>query len=220
MTVAFSSKVEAGSRDESTSHRKPGAVQQCDDKLSSSRLQIEGYVIISADGMLADASGVMPPALKFPGDQAFFESSLDAAALIVHGRNSYEDQPRSPQRRRIVLTRHVDGVATDPDNPRATLWNPVHTSFGDALAHSGVREGVIAVIGGPGVFAMFLDRYNTFWLSEAPRIKLPGGIGAFPGIPERSARDILSAHGLAAGEARMLDPADEVTVTPWRRMRS
>ena len=28
-------------------------------------MRIEGYVIVSADGMLADASGIMPPELKF-----------------------------------------------------------------------------------------------------------------------------------------------------------
>ena len=60
-------------------------------------MRIEGYVIVSADGMLADASGIMPPELKFEADQRFFESALDAADLIVHGRNSFEDQPRSPE---------------------------------------------------------------------------------------------------------------------------
>ncbi|HEX7882074.1 MAG TPA: dihydrofolate reductase, partial [Afipia sp.] len=56
-------------------------------------MRIEGYVILSADGMLADASGVMPAALKFDADQRFFESALDDADLIVHGKNSLEDQP-------------------------------------------------------------------------------------------------------------------------------
>ena len=51
-------------------------------------LRIEGYVIVSADGMLADASGVMPDVLKFAGDKHFFTAALDRAVLIVHGRNS------------------------------------------------------------------------------------------------------------------------------------
>ena len=72
-------------------------------------LRIEGYVIVSADGMLADARNVMPDELKFEGDKAFFTAALDRADLILHGRNSYEDQPNSPQRRRIILTRTVDG---------------------------------------------------------------------------------------------------------------
>ena len=79
-------------------------------------LRIEGYVIVSADGMLADARNVMPDELKFEGDKAFFTAALHRADLILHGRNSYEDQPSSPRRRRIFLTRTVEGIAPDPDN--------------------------------------------------------------------------------------------------------
>jgi hypothetical protein len=75
-------------------------------------LRIEGYVIISADGMLADARNVMPDQLRFEGDKAFFTSALDRADLILHGRNSYEDQPNSPRRRRIFLTRKIEA---DPE---------------------------------------------------------------------------------------------------------
>ena len=71
-------------------------------------LRIEGYVIVSADGMLADVRNVMPDELKFEGDKAFFTAALDRADLILHGRNSYEDQPNSPRRRRIILTRKVE----------------------------------------------------------------------------------------------------------------
>jgi hypothetical protein len=63
-------------------------------------LRIEGYVIVSADGMLADATGVMPDALKFEGDKRFFTAALDRVDLIVHGRDSFEDQPNSPGRER------------------------------------------------------------------------------------------------------------------------
>lgn len=38
-----------------------------------STLRIEGYAIISEDGMLADAAGTMPDSLKFEADQTFFE---------------------------------------------------------------------------------------------------------------------------------------------------
>ena len=84
-------------------------------------LRIEGYVIVSADGMLADARNVMPDELKFEGDKAFFTAALDRADLILHGRNSYEDQPNSPRRRRIILTQTVDAIAPDPSNPKSTL---------------------------------------------------------------------------------------------------
>lgn len=58
-------------------------------------LRIEGYVIVSADGMLANADGVMPDALKFEGDKRFFSAALYRVELIVHGRNSHEHQPNS-----------------------------------------------------------------------------------------------------------------------------
>ncbi len=180
-------------------------------------LRIEGYVIVSADGMLADARNVMPDALKFEGDKAFFTAALDRADLILHGRNSYEDQPNSPRRRRIILTRKVEAIAPDPANPNATLWNPAGATFEAARAHAGVRDGTVAVIGGPGVFGMFMDHYDVFWLSVAPQVRLPGGEPCFPGVPARSPQQILAAHGLLAGEPQMLDAADEVSVTPWRR---
>ena len=180
-------------------------------------LRIEGYVIVSADGMLANADRVMPAGLKFEGDKQFFTAALDRADLIVHGRNSFEDQPNSPQRKRVVLTRGVSAVAADPSNPKATLWNPAGASFGAACDHAGVRSGTIAIIGGPYVFGMFMDRYDTFWLSLAPRVRLPGGEPCFPGVPARSPQDILAAHGLTEGDARVLDAADGVSVTPWRR---
>ena len=180
-------------------------------------LRIDGYVIVSADGMLADAGRVMPTELKFEGDKRFFTAALDRADLIVHGRNSHEDQPNSPLRKRIIVTRSTGALAPDPSNPRATLWNPAGASFEAACERAGVRSGTIAVIGGPDVFEMFMDRYDTFWLSQAARVKLPGGEPCFPGVPARSPEAILAAHGLTAGETRMLDPADGVSVTPWQR---
>ena len=180
-------------------------------------LRIDGYVIVSADGMLADATHVMPDALRFEGDKRFFTSALDRADLIVHGRHSYEDQPNSPRRQRIILTRSIAAVAPDPSNPKATLWNPAGASFEAACEHAGVRSGTVAIIGGPDVFGMFMDRYDTFWLSQAPLVRLPDGEPCFPGVPERSPQEILAAHGMKAGDARILDAADNVSVTPWRR---
>ena len=181
-------------------------------------LQIEGYVIVSADGMLADATRAMPDELKFPGDKRFFTAALDRADLIVHGRRSYEDQPSSLLRKRIVVTRRIDAVAPDASNPRATLWNPAGASFEAACDRAGVSAGTVAIIGGPDVFGMFMDRYDTFWLSQAPKVRLPGGEACCPGVPQLSPQDILAAHGLSAGEAQILDPADGVSVTPWRRV--
>jgi hypothetical protein len=180
-------------------------------------LRIEGYVIVSADGMLADARNVMPDELRFEGDKRFFTQALDRADLIVHGRNSYEDQPNSPRRKRLILTGKVAATAPDPSNANATLWNPAGASFEAACTEAGVAAGTVAVIGGPTVFGMFLDRYDVFWLSQAPHVQLPDGEPCLPGVPARTPQQILESHGLRAGPSQMLDPADEVTVTPWRR---
>jgi dihydrofolate reductase len=182
-----------------------------------SKPRIEGYVIVSADGMLAGADHVMPNTLKFRGDQRFFESALDRADLIVHGRHSFEDQPNSPQRRRILVTRATDAISPDPSNPNATLWNPAGASFAQACESAGISAGTIAIIGGPDVFGMFLDSYDTFWLSQAPHVELPGGEPCFPGVPQQTPQQILAAHGLRAGEVELLDAANDVSVTAWHR---
>ncbi|MDF3809534.1 MULTISPECIES: dihydrofolate reductase [Rhodopseudomonas] len=167
--------------------------------------------------MLADAQRVMPDALKFPGDQRFFAAALDRADLIVHGRNSFEDQPNSAQRKRIVLTRTVAALAPDPSNPNATLWNPAGAAFDNARAQTGVDAGTVAIIGGPEVFALFFDRFDRFWLSLAPRVTLPRGEPCFPGVPQRTPQQILAAHGMHPAETEILDAADDVSVTIWRR---
>jgi dihydrofolate reductase len=182
------------------------------------RPRVEGYVIVSADGMLANAAHLMPDELNFEGDKRFFSAALDRADLIVHGRNSHENQPNSPQRRRLVVTRRTAAIAPDPSDSKAIWWNPAGASFETACDAAGVRSGTVAIIGGPDVFAMFMDSYDTFWLSQAPRVRLPGGEPCFPGVPERSPEEILATHGLKAGAAQMLDHADDVSVTPWRRL--
>jgi hypothetical protein len=180
-------------------------------------LRFEGYVIVSADGMLANAKAVMPDQLKFEGDKQFFNAALDRADLIVHGRHSFEGQPNSPLRKRIVLSRTIGAIAPDPSNPKAILWNPAGASFEAACASAGVDHGTVAIIGGPTVFGMFMDRYDVFWLSQAPRVRIPDGQGCFPGVPAQSPQQILAAHGLRAGDAKILDPANDVSVTPWWR---
>jgi hypothetical protein len=179
--------------------------------------RIEGYVIVSAEGMLANAAHVMPDALRIEGDKKFFTAALDRADLMVHGRNSGEEQPNSPKRSRIILTRKIAALAPDPENPRATLWNPAGAPFEQAAEAAGVRSGLVAIIGGPDVFGMFMDRYDTFWLSEAPKVKIPNGEGCFPRVPEFTPQQILSSHGLKPGTPQLLDAAENVTVTPWRR---
>ena len=146
-------------------------------------LRIEGFVIVSADGMLANADHIMPQTLKFEGDKRFFSAALDRAALIVHGRNSAEDQPNAPRRKRLIVTRKVAALASDPTNPRATLWNPAGTSFEEACEFADVQAGSVAIIGGPAVFDMFMARYDTFWCRRHRMCGCPAAKVVFPACP-------------------------------------
>ena len=183
-------------------------------------LRIHGYVIVSADGMLANAAHVMPNELKFDGDKKFFTAALDHADLVVHGRNSYEEHPNSPQRTRIILTRSIGAIEPDPSNSNATLWNPAGASFQQACDRAGVHSGTAAIIGGQRVFDMFMEYYDTFWLSEAPHVRLPGGDPCFSGVPQSSPQSILAAHGLKPGDVTILNAAHDVRVTAWQRVVS
>src|SRR5579871_6173293 len=136
--------------------------------------RIEGYAIISADGMLADAHGVMPDTLKFDADQRFFAQGLDGVDVVAHGRHSHEQQPHSPLRQRLILTRRIVAIARDPRNEKALFWNPTGATFEEAWEALGVPGGSLGVIGGTEVFGMFLPRYDVFHLTRAPGIHLPG----------------------------------------------
>jgi len=182
--------------------------------------RIEGYAIVSEDGMLANAAGIMPDSLKFEADQRFFERGLDGVDVVVHGRHSHEQQPHSHLRRRLILTRHVPVIAADSSNDKARFWNPAGASLEQALAVLGAPDGVVGVIGGTDVFGMFLDRYDVFWLSRAPGVRLPGGRPVFPDVPAQTPEEVLAHHGLKPGRRQMLDPAKGLAVVDWRRPRS
>ena len=137
--------------------------------------------------------------------------------MIVHGRNSHEKQRNSPNRKRIIATRKIASVTPDPSSPNAVLWNPAGASLEDAAAHLGVRSGLVAVIGGTEIFDLFLDRYDVFWLTLAARVKLPGGVPVFSGVPQTSVDEILRRHGLAPVETRMLDADKDVVLVQWVR---
>ena len=166
--------------------------------------RIEGYAIVTEDGMVADAGRVMPDSLKFEADQNFFERGLDGVDVVVHGRRSHERQPHSYLRRRLILTRQVPAIAAHPKNEKALFWNPAGASFEQALAALGTPDGIVGIIGGPDVFGMFLDRYDVFHLSRAPDVRLPGGRPVFPEVPTRTPEEVLASHGLAPASGRCL----------------
>lgn len=173
-------------------------------------LQIEGHAIVSADGMIADASGVLPPQLRNDADWRQYQAALDRAALVVLGRRGHERFP-NPGRRRLVLTRSVGAMAPDPADGLATFWNPEHVTFEDALTALHIADGTIAVA---GVFDLFAPRFTGFRLSENHRLVLPGGTPCFAdGHP----RAVLAALGMRPGSVTLLDPEAMVTSTEWTR---
>jgi len=177
--------------------------------------RIEAYAIASADGHIAAANGLMPDALKLEADQRFFEHALDQVDVVANGRMSNEGQPNSPQRKRLVLTRRVAGVAPDPDNPNARLWNPGGAPLEEACAALGLRSGTVGVIGGPDVYSLFLKwGYDAFYLCHAVNVRLPDGVPVFAeGRAGKTPEEVLSAAGLEQALVKALD--DEVTLTLW-----
>jgi dihydrofolate reductase len=180
--------------------------------------RIEGYVIVSADGMIADGKGEMPPSIRNDADQRFFQDALDHAAVVVHGRHSHEGGPRAARRRRLILTRRVAALAPDSAYPNAWLWNPVGANLDAALDRLGIGDGTVAVIGGTEVFSLFLPLYDAFHLSQAANAKIPGGLPVFSEVgPNATPEDVLARHGLKPGPRRDLDRATGVSVMTWER---
>jgi hypothetical protein len=179
--------------------------------------RIEGYAIVSEDGMLADAAGIMPDSLKFEADKRFFERGLDGVDVVIHGRHSHEQQPHSDRRHRLVVTRTVPALAPDPNYPKALLWNPAGATLDEALAALGAPAASVGVVGGTEVFGMFLDIYDIFHLSRAPNVRLPGGRPVFPEVPAQTPEAVLARHGLEPGEQQVLDRTEGVTLVSWGR---
>jgi dihydrofolate reductase len=181
-------------------------------------LRIEGYVIVSADGMIADANGVMPASIHNDADQHFFQDGLDHAAALVHGRHSYEGGPRAARRKRLVVSRQIAAVAPTADYPHALLWNPTGATLEQALAELGVTDGIVAIIGGTDVFSMFLPRYDAFHLSHAAQARIPGGRPVFSAVgPHTTPEDVLMQHGLKSGPRQELDTAAGISEVTWTR---
>jgi dihydrofolate reductase len=180
--------------------------------------RIEGLAIVSADGMIADAQGLQPDALKLAADQRFLFAMLDKATALAHGRLSYEGGPGAAGRRRLILTRAVAGIARDPGNGKAVFWNPAGAALQEAWEALGLSAGLLAVIGGTDVYGLFLERgYDAFHLSRAEHARLPGGRPLFPGIPPGTPEELLSRRGLKPDPARILDRSAGLTLVTWRR---
>jgi dihydrofolate reductase len=179
-------------------------------------VRLEGYAIVSIDGMIADRDGRMTETLTIEADQVFYRTSLARAQLIVHGRNSSEGGAEAEARRRLVVTSRVDALSPSESNPRAVLWNPLGVRFADVLQALNIEGGVVAIVGGTDVFELFLNiGYDTFYLSRSTRGRLPGGRPMLRGVPDQSPEDLLREAGLQlCGQQRL---GSDLTLSIWQR---
>jgi dihydrofolate reductase len=178
---------------------------------------IEGYAIVSADGMIADGNSVIPATIRNDADQRFFQSELDRAAVLVHGRRSHEGGPRADKRKRIIVTRQVVSVTPGRSLPNALLWNPAGATLEQAIAALSVGDGPIAVLGGTEVFGLFLPLYDAFHLTRAAKASIPDGKPLFPQVGPQTPEDVLASFGLHPKASRDIDAAACITLTTWER---
>ena len=108
------------------------------------------------------------------------------------------------------------GIIVDPDNPNVVLWNPGTASFEEAWRRLGIEDGVLAVVGGTDVFALFLSiGYDAFFLTRT-LASVPRGRPVFPGVGNGvAAEEPLKKLGLVLRDTRMLDPISETVVQEW-----
>ena len=184
--------------------------------MATKRPRIEGFAIVSLEGMIAGSDSSFPEVLKIPADQQFYQSSLDRASAVANGRHSAEGGPKEKARRRIVLTRRVQRVVPDPDNPLAILWNPSTAPFDEAWQRLGVEDGMLAVVGGTDVFGLFLNiGYDAFFLTRA-QASVPRGRPVFPGVGKHTPpEDVLGKNGMVLRDSRVLDAATDTVVEEW-----
>ena len=178
---------------------------------------MEGYAIVSADGMIADGNGVIPATIRNDADQRFFQGELDRAAVLVHGRRSHEGGPRADKRKRIIVTRQVASVTPDRSLPNALLWNPAGATLEQAIAALVVGDGPTAVLGGTEVFGLFLPLYDAFHVTRAAKASIPDGRPLFPQVGPQTPEDVLASFGLHPKASRDIDAAACITLTTWER---
>jgi hypothetical protein len=177
-------------------------------------MRIEAYAVVGADDRIADATGVMPEALKNDAEWAFFQQGLDAADVTVLGRRSHDATPNHKRRWRLVLTRSVSGVERDGD---VVFWNPDKVGLSAALNQFDGPVTYLAVAGGRDIFDYFLTgahSYTAFHLSRIEGVNLLNGTGVFKGVETgETAADVLTASGYKALPRQILDVG--VDVVSW-----
>src|SRR5258707_9257696 len=113
--------------------------------MTTGRPRIEGYAIVSREGMIAKSDGSFPEELKIPADQQFYQESLERASAVANGRHSAEGGPKEKARKRIRLTRRVERIISDPDHPHVVVWDPRPPAFEESWRRLRGGDGILAV---------------------------------------------------------------------------
>jgi len=181
------------------------------------RPRIEGYAVISQEGMIATSDGLFPEAIKNPADHRFYMDSVARASAVANGAHSAEGGPNEKDRKRLRLTRKVTRLMPDPKNANVTLWNPAAAPFDEAWAHLRIEGGSLAVVGGTDVFGLFLGiGYDAFFLTHTQG-NVPHGRPVFPGVGQdgTTPADIMRKFDLVLRGTRLLDPDSKIYVEEW-----
>lgn len=178
----------------------------------------EGFAVVSADGFIADAEGVMPDRLKFDADWDYFQAALDRADITLIGRHTHEAAPNLRKRHRLVFSNRVDGVVKEDET---TLW--IDPTKADPNAVIGEISGAgshVAVVGGQGVFDWVLSNpgFSAFHLSLAHHVRLGRGQKIFADGPDLDAAvALLEDHGLALSYRAWFDRAAGLELFVYNR---
>ena len=185
--------------------------------MAARRPRIEGYAVISTEGMIATPDGSFPESIKIPADHEFYQDAVDRASAVANGAHSAEGGPKEKERKRLRLTRRNTRLMPDPNNPHVIFWNPSMASFDEAWHRLGIDDGVLAVVGGTDVFGLFLGiGYDAFYLTRTDA-SVPRGRPVFPGVGRDGVmpEDVMRKYDLVLKGTRVLDAATNTRVEEW-----
>lgn len=178
----------------------------------------EGYAVVSADGFIADAGGVMPNALKFDADWDYFQTALDRADVTLIGRHTHEAAPNFKKRHRLVFSTRTDGLVKED---ATTTWiDPAKADPCRAITQLFGPSANVAVVGGRGVFDWVLSNpsFSAFHLSLAHQARLGQGQTIFKGADDlEAALSLLSHRGLTLEHRSWFDRDAGLELLVYRR---
>ena len=176
-----------------------------------------GHAIISADGFIADTDGKMPKPLMIEADWQRFQAELDRSDVTLLGRLGHEAHPNFKQRRRLVLTSHVDGLVEGVgDKGRVDFLNPAGLPLQNALDHLFPQGARVAVVGGTAVFDHVIETisFDVFDLVVANDVQLGAGKPCFS-KQNSNPRGFLIDQGYFEQPSQILGAAQNVVLIPF-----